>query len=888
MEPINKDDITVTKSYKEFPDDDPGIEYYIRLWSETARIVEIREAIPEFADIDTIESHTSGDLAWDVEGRELVFRHRIDTDGIKTAYTYTDGLKNNLSEWMGEPEIDVVDGDEEAAAEESPDAVPLDEAPVAADEAAPGDADEQPADASDEAAADADGSIETEIRATAERTSNLTNREIADKVDTRVTLVRDVLSDEAYGSDADERDDGDETTALPAGVNASGLTDTAQAILETAGENPDLTNADIAEETGTTVATVRDTRVTYEPDKSADYGGPERSEEAADEPSDDESTEASSVEVSREWSPGEPSRVQEEILETALRNEALSNAEVADEVGARLPLVRDTLDDYDDWTLADLDLGTTYTREEPSDASDLTETQQAILRADAEESGRTNAEIAEAVGARIPVVRDTREKYAGTIEPPKGGDEGDADETADEAAEADASEQADTEAATATDDGEQTDTAEPSLGSTTEVDSAEISEAAEQLSTLEAKLTDTTSMTDDTADTQTTDDESAQTDDVAGDDEAAPEEAAPPAPETDDEPETDDAAEPELVEADPDSDIGQELLNSINGIKETIDDARVGGGQYEARIRRLETEISKLQSYTTALEEFLSDNGTGSQIIEAAREDIDEMQAAIKTLKNKRQTHETTLAELQNSVEGLEDDLWNNSKTIDKIESTLDTQRSGIDAIQDRVDALDEEIGNVRSTLDTRVSGHDDEIAELTDTTETHEQEIDTLEATTAAHTDELDSLTDTTSTHGEEIGDLTETTDVHGEEIDEVSETASRNEADIVDISEEVGSVADSLDDLSDEVDDRFASADADRGSLAEQIDDHANQLEALSSDIESISDSVATLEDRLADDGDVGGRIDDLEGELNELAEWRERLTSTLMTGGGVDSEE
>ena len=115
MEPINKDDITVTKSYKEFPDDDPGIEYYIRLWSETPRIVEIRETIPEFADIDTVDSHDAGELAWERDGRELVFRHRIDTDGVKTAYTYTDGLKNNLSEWMGEPEIEVLDGE---AAEE--------------------------------------------------------------------------------------------------------------------------------------------------------------------------------------------------------------------------------------------------------------------------------------------------------------------------------------------------------------------------------------------------------------------------------------------------------------------------------------------------------------------------------------------------------------------------------------------------------------------------------------------------------------------------------------------------------------------------------------------------------------------------------------------------
>ena len=890
MEPINKDDITVTKSYKEFPDDDPGIEYYIRLWSETPRTVEIRETIPEFADIDTVDSHDAGELAWEKDGRELVFRHRIDTDGVKTAYTYTDGLKNNLSEWMGEPEIEVLDGE---AAEEADGTVPLDDGDATAptNGAAAGDgaaADGEDAGGKEATAGQTADGIAAEIHELADRNSGLTNREIAEKVGARVPLVRDVLSDETYGGDDTTADD--ETTgadALPDGVTASELTDTEQAILETAATSPGLTNAEIAAETGTTVATVRDTRVRYEPDKSADYGGDGTIED--DKSDDGDSDEpAAAEETTSGWSPGEPTTLQKEILETALRDESLSNAEVAETVDARLPLVRDTLDDYDDWTLADLDTETAsgYEREEPADASDLTEIQRAILRADAEDGDRTNAAIAEAVGARVPVVRDTRRKYAGEIDVT--GATGDEESTA--IGEGDESTVAgdDGEPTAAGDDGE---AGQATLGSTTEVDADEISEAAEQLSDLEEKLTDTTPMTDDTADTET-EDEPAQTDtdeDAAGDEPADDEETAqPPAPETEETDDDTEPKEPELVESGPESEIGQELLDSINGIKETITEASAGGGQYEARIRRLETEVSKLQSYTNALEEFLSDNGTGSQIIEAAREDIDEMQADVQDLKTKRQTHESTLAELQTTAEELEDDLWNNSKTIDKIESTLDTQRSGIDAIQDRVDALDEEIGNVESTLDTRVSNHDDQLDELTDTTETHEQEIDTLEATTAAHTDEIDALTDTTSDHGDEIGDLSETTETHSNEIDEVTETASRNEADIVDISEDVDEVADSLDALADEVDERFDEADADRGSLADQIDDHADQLSELSADIESIGDDVATLESRLADDGDVGGRITDLEDELNEIAQWREQLTSTLMTGGGADGGE
>jgi hypothetical protein len=134
MEPINKDDITVTKSYTEFSDDDPGIEYYLRHWSETPQTVEIRERVPESADIDAVGSHASGDLAWEKDGRELVFRHRIDTDGVTTAYTYTEELENNLSEWMGEPEIEVLDDADEAETVASAETVTTDEEGAASDE----------------------------------------------------------------------------------------------------------------------------------------------------------------------------------------------------------------------------------------------------------------------------------------------------------------------------------------------------------------------------------------------------------------------------------------------------------------------------------------------------------------------------------------------------------------------------------------------------------------------------------------------------------------------------------------------------------------------------------------------------------------------------------
>ena len=271
-----------------------------------------------------------------------------------------------------------------------------------------------------------DSDLQSEIVELAEANPEMTNAEIADEVGARVTLVRDTLADNEYSSsEVETAGDGE----LPAGVDASVLNDTEQAILELAQGDEELTNAEIAAQTGTTVAIVRDTRVKYEPDKSADYGG-----EGTIEEDDEEEETTTTTDTSREWTPGDPTELQEEILQTALENEELTSAEIAEETGARLPLVRDTLADYDDLTLADLEGGvsSSYEPDEPSSWDDLTATQQAILDAAEENPEATNAEIAEEVGARLPTVRDTRASYEDGIgtSGSAGGDTGESSEPA--------------------------------------------------------------------------------------------------------------------------------------------------------------------------------------------------------------------------------------------------------------------------------------------------------------------------------------------------------------------------------------------------------------------------------------------------------------------------
>ena len=296
--------------------------------------------------------------------------------------------------------------------------------------------------ADDSGSADSDdgsteGDRQAQIQQLAADNPEWTYGEIAEAVGARVPLVRDTLADYDYSSGG-----GIETAAdgeLPPGVDASMLSDTEQAILELAQEDPELTNAEIAAKTGTHVAIVRDTRVEHEPGKSANYGGQGTIEE--DDEDEDAGTVSASADDDREWEPGEPSELQTEILRLAFEDPELTNAEIAAETGARIPVVRDTRDDYADLGLSDLDDTGEETAESSIDTGpgEPTAVQESILDAVAENPDATNAEIAAELDVRVTLVRDTRRTYdaddAGGSDSASGADTDTADTAADSAAE---------------------------------------------------------------------------------------------------------------------------------------------------------------------------------------------------------------------------------------------------------------------------------------------------------------------------------------------------------------------------------------------------------------------------------------------------------------------
>jgi predicted HTH transcriptional regulator len=220
-----------------------------------------------------------------------------------------------------------------------------------------------------------------------------TNRELAERTATRVATVRDTR--EAYAGRvelADER-----TTTLTMPTDSASFNAAETAILEATLEDPLRTNAEIAELTGTRVALVRDTREAYE-DRV------ERADIAGDDGEDDDV-------VAEE---GEHTEAERAILAAVASNPKRTNAEIAAETGARMALVRDTREAHAGSIEASEgdDAGDEAAGGESAADASLSGLQREILETAADEPTLTNAEIAERTGARITLVRDTREAHA--------------------------------------------------------------------------------------------------------------------------------------------------------------------------------------------------------------------------------------------------------------------------------------------------------------------------------------------------------------------------------------------------------------------------------------------------------------------------------------------
>lgn len=228
---------------------------------------------------------------------------------------------------------------------------------------------------------------------------------------------------------------------------------------------------------------------------------------------------------------------------------------------------------------------------------------------------------------------------------------------------------------------------------------------------------------------------------------------------------------------DDDDDLSERLLANLGGIRSTLEDARQAGGRYEARLRKVENEVSDLSAYTAALEDFLEAEGTGQQLIESFRDDIESLEDDVEDIALVVRSHARNLRAHRETIADIEDDLT--------------SQRAGLDRVVDDVEGLEARLEDLGDRVSANREAHGDRLADLESTVDDHGRAIDDVE-------DAVDAVDESLGALADEVDDRLETA---AAERDGTAELVEENAAAIDDLDSRVAGVDSDLADRLDEL---------------------------------------------------------------------------------------
>jgi predicted nucleic acid-binding Zn-ribbon protein len=247
----------------------------------------------------------------------------------------------------------------------------------------------------------------------------------------------------------------------------------------------------------------------------------------------------------------------------------------------------------------------------------------------------------------------------------------------------------------------------------------------------------------------------------------------------------------------------------------------------EVRIERLQSKFEDLDAYSDALAEFIDDEGTGRDLIDEFRTEMDDIRDGMAGVRE-------ALAAADEDREGL---------------------RSDLETVEGQVDGTTERVGD----LEDDIEGLDDRAAALADDLESLGGDLETV-------SDDLERAE----------ADLSE--DVEAVREDLSTQVDSTRE----ELTEEVTSVrADLSEDVEAVREDLSTQVDSARTDLSEDV-------EAVREDLSTQVDS--TRETLESDVHDLRSDLDDVEAELEELDAFRRRLSGALgaaATGGADEAD-
>jgi uncharacterized protein YoxC len=161
-------------------------------------------------------------------------------------------------------------------------------------------------------------------------------------------------------------------------------------------------------------------------------------------------------------------------------------------------------------------------------------------------------------------------------------------------------------------------------------------------------------------------------------------------------------------------DVAIEDLQLVGRALEKVGDD--GGRSTDARIQQLQTEVADLRAYTNALEEFLDEEGTGTQLIEEFEAELGEFGDRLDDLESGVESNTAIVDSVEDTVEDVRGEMDGVSAEVTDVRSEIETVSSDLRGVEVSVEELED--------IEETVGDLEDAVGDLRTTVEDLEQEI--------------------------------------------------------------------------------------------------------------------------------------------------------------------
>ena len=165
---------------------------------------------------------------------------------------------------------------------------------------------------------------------------------------------------------------------------------------------------------------------------------------------------------------------------------------------------------------------------------------------------------------------------------------------------------------------------------------------------------------------------------------------------------------------------GEVAEDDLAAIRDEVGGSRSTGVELE----HLQSRVSELEAYTEALEAFIDENGTATQLLSSVEDDLEaidetvsEVAADVETNTDARSQIRADVSDLRadvDAVAGVDEDVASLEERFDEMSEDVESALTDLDHLRGDLDALDERVSATEEDLD-EVEDIEDDLDDLED-----------------------------------------------------------------------------------------------------------------------------------------------------------------------------